>query len=94
MKTFEENNIVHQIADGTGIMKYALCEEDCECEVGHDLHLHFHCNLCNETICLTDRKIPPVNLPQGYVAEDINLVVKGICNKCSDRPSKPIGQKT
>ena len=83
MKTFEEKNIVHQIADGTGIMKDALCEENCGCEVGSDLHLHFHCTQCNETVCLTDRKIPQVNLPQGYMADDINLVVTGVCNKCS-----------
>ena len=44
MKAFEEKGIVHQIEDGTGIIKYALCEENCECEVGNDLHLHFHCN--------------------------------------------------
>jgi Fur family ferric uptake transcriptional regulator len=84
MKTFEEKGIVHQIEDGTGIIKYALCEENCECEVGNDLHLHFHCNNCNETVCLTERKIPHISLPDGYITEDINLVVKGICEKCSD----------
>ena len=84
MKTFEEKGIVHQIEDGTGIIKYALCEDNCECEVGNDLHLHFHCNSCGETVCLTEHKIPTINLPEGYVAEDINLVAKGICEKCSD----------
>lgn len=84
MKTFEEKAIVHQIEDGTGVIKYALCEEDCECEVGSDLHLHFHCNNCGDTLCLTEHKIPQINLPEGYVAEDINLVVKGICERCSD----------
>lgn len=83
MKTFEEKAIVHQIEDGTGVIKYALCEEDCECEVGNDLHLHFHCNSCNETVCLTEHKIPQINLPEGYVAENINLVVKGVCEKCN-----------
>ena len=83
MKAFEEKGIVHQIEDGTGVIKYALCEENCECEVGNDLHLHFHCNNCNETVCLTEHKIPHINLPDGYITEDINLVVKGICEKCS-----------
>ena len=83
MKTFEEKGIVHQIEDGTGVIKYALCEADCECEVGNDLHLHFHCNNCEETVCLTEHKIPQINLPGGYITEDINLVVKGICDKCS-----------
>ncbi|MBU2526372.1 MAG: transcriptional repressor [Bacteroidetes bacterium] len=84
IKTFEEKGVVHQIEDGTGVVKYALCEENCECEVGNDLHLHFHCNNCNETVCLTEHKIPHISLPDGYITEDINLVVKGICEKCSD----------
>lgn len=83
IKTFEEKNIVHQIDDGTGIIKYALCEEDCNCEIETDLHLHFHCNICNETICLTTHKIPQVKVPEGFISENVNLVVKGICDKCS-----------
>jgi len=83
LKTFEENSIVHQIEDGTGVSKYALCEKGCNCEIEQDLHLHFHCGNCDETICLTAHKIPHVNLPDGYFAEDVNLVVTGICEKCS-----------
>ncbi|CAM1347800.1 MULTISPECIES: Fur family transcriptional regulator [Tenacibaculum] len=83
IKTFEENVIVHQIDDGTGITKYALCEQGCKCDVETDLHLHFHCNNCNETICLTDHKIPQISVPEGFVSENVNLVVKGVCDKCS-----------
>ncbi|HEA23737.1 MAG TPA: transcriptional repressor [Pricia antarctica] len=83
LKTFEEKGIVHQIEDGTGISKYALCEPGCHCELDRDLHLHFHCSNCDETVCLTEHKIPHINLPEGYVAEDANLVLTGICEKCS-----------
>ena len=83
IKTFEEKGIVHQIDDGTGISKYALCEPGCNCEIENDLHLHFHCNNCDKTVCLTEHKIPQISLPDGYVAEDVNLVVKGICSDCS-----------
>ena len=83
IKTFKEKNIVHQIDDGTGITKYALCKESCTCEIDTDLHLHFHCNNCNETVCLTEHKIPQIKVPDGFLSENINLVVKGICNKCS-----------
>ncbi|AXT62398.1 transcriptional repressor [Aquimarina sp. AD10] len=83
VKTFVEKDIVHQIDDGTGIVKYALCEQDCSCEIETDLHLHFHCNNCNETICLTEHKIPKIKVPNGFVSENINLVVKGMCDKCS-----------
>jgi len=83
VKTFEEKGIVHQIDDGTGISKYALCEPGCNCEIENDLHLHFHCSNCDKTVCLTEHKIPQISLPEGYVAEDVNLVVKGICSDCS-----------
>nr|WP_034920501.1 transcriptional repressor [Gillisia sp. CAL575] len=85
LKTFEEHGIVHTIDDGSGINKFALCEENCNCEVDTDLHLHFHCNKCGETVCLTNHKIPHISLPDGYLAEDVNLVVKGICEKCSGK---------
>ena len=39
IKTFEEKDIVHQIDDGTGITKYALCEQGCSCDIKTDLHL-------------------------------------------------------
>ncbi|MEQ8420735.1 MAG: transcriptional repressor [Arenibacter algicola] len=83
LKTFEDKGIVHHIDDGTGISKYALCEQGCNCELDQDLHLHFHCSNCDKTVCLTDHKIPHINLPNGYIAEDANLVITGICEKCS-----------
>ncbi len=83
IKTFEKNGLVHQIDDGTGISKYALDEKVAETGMPQDLHLHFHCDNCQETVCLTDHKIPHISLPQGYISKDINLVIKGICDKCS-----------
>jgi Fur family ferric uptake transcriptional regulator len=83
LKTFEEKGVVHQIDDGTGTTKYALCEEGCKCDVDQDLHLHFHCSQCNQTSCLVEHKIQPISLPDNFIAEDVNLVVKGICDKCS-----------
>lgn len=83
IKTFSENSIVHQIEDGNGVAKFALCEDGCNCDVESDLHLHFHCNSCNQTQCLTERKIPNIKLPPGYKATDVNLVIKGICNNCN-----------
>lgn len=83
IKTFVDKGIVHQIDDGTGIIKYALCEQNCSCEIETDLHLHFHCSNCKKTVCLTEHKIPKIKVPDGFVSENVNLVVKGICDKCS-----------
>ncbi len=83
LQTFQEQGIVHKIDDGTGITKYALCEENCKCEIETDLHLHFRCTKCLETVCLTQHKIPHITLPEGFIAENVNLVVKGLCEKCN-----------
>jgi len=82
LKTFQEKGLVHSIDDGTGAPKYALCEEDCECELERDLHVHFHCRICSETSCLPTHKIPDLKLPVKYLPEEANLVVKGICDRC------------
>ncbi|MCG9970872.1 Fur family transcriptional regulator [Christiangramia crocea] len=83
IKTFEKNGLVHQIDDGTGVAKYALDEPENQKGNSQDLHLHFHCTSCNETVCLTDHKIPHISLPKGFVTQDMNLVLKGTCDKCN-----------
>lgn len=83
IKAFEEKCIVHQIDDGTGIPKYALCQHGDSTEKHSDLHLHFHCTQCSSTTCLTAYRIPHITLPKGFVPEDINMLVKGICDQCN-----------
>ena len=83
LKTFESKNLIHSIDDGTGSVKYALCEEGCECEP-QDQHLHFHCISCSETFCLTKSKIPETNIPAGFKASSASIVYKGVCPNCSE----------
>ena len=83
LKTFEERGMIHAIEDGTGSTKYAICKEECTIEGHHDLHVHFYCYDCKETICLPKTSIPEVKLPDGYVADELNLLVKGRCPKCT-----------
>tara|TARA_R110002049_G_scaffold237340_4_gene410448 strand:+ start:462 stop:728 length:267 start_codon:yes stop_codon:yes gene_type:complete len=82
LKTFVESSIAHQIDDGTGYQIYYL-EAHCNCEMDTDLHPHFYCTNCNEAVRLTEHKIPHINLPEGFKAENVYSVVKGICNKCN-----------
>ena len=81
LKTFEEKKLIHSIDDGTGSVKYALCEEGCECEP-QDQHVHFHCTKCGETYCLTQTKIPSIQIPSGFVASSASMVYQGICANC------------
>ena len=84
LKTFEEKGLTHTIDDGTGTPKYALCLEECDDHEHHDLHVHFYCNSCKETFCLPNSKIPDVMLPNGFTPSEMNLIVKGTCDKCKN----------
>ena len=81
LKTFEEKKLIHTIQDGTNELKYALCEEGCEC-APQDQHIHFHCVYCNETYCFTQSKIPSTQIPAGFVVASASMVYKGTCPNC------------
>lgn len=78
IKKFEEKGIVHRIDDGTGIIKFALSKKE------GDTHMHLHCINCNITKCL-ENQISKESLPKGYEIADINMVIKGFCEKCQKK---------
>lgn len=82
LKTFEENKVIHSVEDGTGMTKYAVCIEGCNCDL-HDLHYHFYCERCQVTYCLLDNPIQKIDLPPKYVMQQANMVIKGICASCN-----------
>lgn len=82
LKTFEQNKLVHTIDDGTKQLKYALCLESCECKT-IDQHFHFHCTNCENTFCLTNQNIPPIELPKNFKMIQANMVIKGLCESCN-----------
>ena len=47
-----------------------------------DEHVHFYCERCHRTICLHDIPVPQIPVPEGYRAEGINVLVRGICERC------------
>jgi len=83
LKKFEENGIIHNVMDGTGIARYALCHGSCEHHRHEDHHAHFNCGECGKTFCLDEVNVPSINLPNGYTQDSAHLVIKGTCETCS-----------
>ena len=48
LKTFQEHLLIHSIEDGSGSLKYALCDDFCNCAPAQ-LHVHFLCTKCKKT---------------------------------------------
>ncbi|HEY9009113.1 Fur family transcriptional regulator [Ohtaekwangia sp.] len=82
LKTFLDKGLIHKVLDDEGSLKYALCNDTCTNAGHHHDHVHFKCTRCGQTNCL-EIEVPPVKLPKGYRASEVNLLIQGICERCS-----------
>lgn len=82
LRLFAEHHLLHTIDDGTGQQKYCVCR--CK-HSSHINHVHFTCLKCGKTYCLEDYTIPIVPLPEGFVMEDAEYIIKGVCERCSNK---------
>lgn len=78
-----EAHLLHDIDDGTGSQKYCVCHVD---DTRHCMgHVHLTCQQCHQTICLPHVRIPQVPLPEGFLPQETEYVVKGICAECAKK---------
>ena len=82
LQTFVEKGIIHAIPTSDNSVRYALCK-DCAEGHHHDDHVHFVCSNCQKTICLDDVVSPKIDLPAGYVADTVQVVINGVCKDCT-----------
>lgn len=80
LNLFTEAHLLHDIDDGSGSQKYCVCHLD---DTRHcEGHVHLTCRLCHRTFCLPAVRIPQVPLPSGFLPEETEYVVKGVCQQC------------
>ncbi|HJW16138.1 MAG TPA: transcriptional repressor [Flavisolibacter sp.] len=84
LQTFVEKGIVHTIPTADNTVLYALCK-DCTEGHHHDDHVHFVCSQCDRTICLDDVISPNIDLPEGYIADSVQVVIHGTCKDCNKK---------
>ena len=83
LQTFVEKGIIHAIPTPDNSVRYALCKDDCAEGRHHDDHVHFICVNCHKTICLDDVVSPKIDLPRGYIAENVQVLINGVCKECN-----------
>ena len=81
---FKDHHLVHQLEDGSDVARYELCLSH-DPDEDEDVHVHFYCEQCQRTFCLSDTPVPKVSLPEGYEQTSVNYMVKGVCPDCSRR---------
>lgn len=83
IKSFVEKGIIHSIPIAKDYVVYSICRNNCR-EGNHlDQHYHFYCNICEHTYCMNDFYFDQGILPAGYNTERINILLEGVCKKCS-----------
>jgi Fur family ferric uptake transcriptional regulator len=82
LQSFLDKGIIHTIPTPDNSIRYALCKDDCANGHHHDNHVHFVCNKCSNTICLDHVTVPTVQLPMGFQATEIQMIVSGTCKTC------------
>lgn len=79
---FHDHHLIHSVDDGSGSHKFCLCHNHGHCS-SEEAHCHFYCEKCHKTYCLNEDAIPPVRIPEGFVAYKVNYIVKGVCAECA-----------
>ncbi|WP_431212773.1 Fur family transcriptional regulator [Puia sp. P3] len=83
LQVFLEKGLIHSIPTADNSIRYALCKDDCSGGQHRDDHVHFICNTCGNTTCLEHVTVPEIMLPRGYVAEQVEMLVSGVCKNCN-----------
>ncbi|NLX90061.1 MAG: transcriptional repressor [Firmicutes bacterium] len=80
LDAFLKAGIVHKVEAGDGNRRFAVCS----CGSSSHCHPHFICRSCGMVECLRELKIPELReLKSGYVAEEQEIYIRGICANCS-----------
>ena len=82
LKSFLEKGLIHKVLDDAGATRYALCQDECSEEHHQHDHIHFKCQVCDETTCIDNVTIPSVQLPEGFKVAERNYLITGVCHKC------------
>ena len=83
LQSFLEKGLIHSIPTSDHSIRYALCKDDCSGGQHRDDHVHFICNHCGNTVCLEEVVVPGIKLPRGYIAQQVEMLVSGVCKSCS-----------
>lgn len=83
LRSFLDKGVLHKVLDSNSTPKFALCTSTCTSQTHNHQHLHFKCEMCNQTTCLDKLGVPALTLPEGYQIQEINVLVQGVCKSCA-----------
>ena len=82
LDSFEKSGLIHKVPDKNNLLRYSLCKSECTPnQHAHD-HAHFLCSVCDETFCLDDFTLPSTKSHNGFLINDLKIIMEGTCVSC------------
>ena len=79
-----EQRLAHKLAGEDRIWRFSVVEHGTAAGArARHAHAHFECSRCGRVICLADATVPVVAVPNGYRRDEVEVTVKGSCDRCS-----------
>lgn len=73
-----EHALVHRVAGAGQVWRFSASGG----QHAHE-HAHFQCTQCDVVTCVADVAVPQkISLPAGFHAQEVDLLIKGICPNC------------
>lgn len=74
-----EHSLAHRIGGADQVWRFSANagEQD-------HRHAHFQCTKCESVTCFNDMPLPRrVKMPAGFMSQEVDFLIKGICPRCS-----------
>lgn len=86
LNTLTAKKMLHRVQGDDRVWRYALSDAD---NKSRHAHAHFVCDECGRVECLKETTIPrsllsPTDIGDRYKVKYAEIVVHGVCGKCSD----------
>lgn len=85
IQTLMEAGVVHRIVADNTTVRYALNQCSQHLHEHHNDHVHFYCKQCGRVECLKEVAIQQYELPDGFLKQECDVVIKGLCRKCATK---------
>jgi len=75
-----EQGLAHKLSGEDRVWRFSAAGHRQERGAGH---AHFECSSCGKVICLDRGRLPSIPLPAGYRRSDVEVTIKGSCDRCA-----------
>lgn len=85
VQTLMAAGVLHRIVADNTTVRYALNHCTPQYHEHNNDHVHFYCTRCGKVECLKGVTVQQYLLPDGYRKDESHVVIKGICNQCTNK---------